>query len=56
MSEIKQLRLPTTVTKKKEVILTTEQIFNPKSNFSVVEKLQHLEVLRNALEAKLKKI
>ena len=41
---------------KKEVILTIEQIFHAKSNFSVVEKLHQLEFLKNALQDKLRKI
>jgi hypothetical protein len=43
--EIKSMKLPKPAGVKKEVILTIEQIFNAKSNFSVVEKLCHLTVL-----------
>ena len=38
------------------MILTIEQIENPKSNFSVIEKLHNYELLKRALEVKLRKI
>jgi hypothetical protein len=39
-----------------EVVLTVDQIFHPKSNFSKIEKIHHLENLRNAIQSKLSKI
>lgn len=36
--------------------MSMEQIFNPKNNFSVVEKLHHLAILKSALETKQRKI
>lgn len=38
-SEIRETKMPKAENRKKEVVLTLEQIFNLKSNFSVVEKL-----------------
>jgi hypothetical protein len=35
-------------------LLTMDQIFNAKSNFSVIEKIQHLERLQDALCEKLR--
>ena len=40
-------------TDKKEVLLTLDQIFTLKSNFSVVEKLKHLETLKRVMIKKL---
>lgn len=54
LAYIKQLKLPKPVTSKKQgVVLSIDQIFHAKSNFSIVEKLNHLEVLKQALESKL---
>jgi hypothetical protein len=38
------------------VVLTQDQIFNEKSKFSVVEKIEQLERLQAALERKLTRI
>ena len=38
------------------VVLTIEQIFNLKSHFSCVEKIQHLERLQGALDSKLESL
>jgi hypothetical protein len=51
--EIAALRLPVNKSKhshntKQENILTLDQIFHPKSNFSIVEKLHHLHNLRKS--------
>lgn len=61
MAEIKGLKIPkTSVVKGGKsggaggLVLTIEQIFNAKSNFSVVEKIQHLERLQVALSHKLR--
>ena len=54
--EIKAMKLPKPVDARMDVILTIDQIFNAKSNFSVIEKLHHLDTLKTALETKLKKI
>lgn len=59
-AEIEELRLP----KKKhlsgksgsELVLTLDQIFHPKSNFSTLEKIHHLHNLRDALHAKLERV
>ncbi|CDW84997.1 UNKNOWN [Stylonychia lemnae] len=56
LTYIKSLRLPKPVNNKKEVVLSIDQIFNAKSNFSVVEKLKHLEGLKISLEHKLYQI
>jgi len=61
LAEIKGLKIPkTSVVKGGKsggaggLVLTIEQIFNAKSNFSVVEKIQHLERLQVALSHKLR--
>ena len=60
MEEIKALKLPKSVAAGRKkggsggLVLTIEQIFNAKSNFSVVEKIMHLERLSSALSNKLK--
>ena len=55
--EIKELKLPKSRNgQKSEVVLTVEQIFHPKSNFSKIEKLHHLSNLRSAIKQKLMKI
>jgi ABC-type antimicrobial peptide transport system ATPase subunit len=47
---IRSLKLPQArKTQKSEVVLTVEQIFHPKSNFSKIEKLHHLSNLRAAI-------
>lgn len=48
------LTLPKARTKEWLKVLTIEQIFKRKSNFSVGEKLHFLSILQNALEKKLK--
>eukprot|EP00347_Sterkiella_histriomuscorum_P015500 403356794 len=56
---IKTLRLPkpeSATGGKREAILSMDQIFAQKSHFTVVEKLKHLEALKNALCSKLGKI
>jgi hypothetical protein len=47
---IKSLRLPKAQkrSRKGEVVLSLEQIFHVKSNFSIVEKLHHLQNLKSA--------
>ena len=52
----KSLRLPKPQTSKREVVLSVDQIFNAKSNFTVVEKLTRLESLKHALERKIIRI
>ena len=52
--EIKALKLPKPASK--QTFLTIEQIFHPKSNFSIVEKLVELEKLRDGISKKLKRL
>ncbi len=63
LAEIKKLTLSKTSISAKghkggkvAPVLSIEQIFNAKSNFSVVEKIQHLEQLQFALASKLEAI
>lgn len=53
--EIRKLRIPKNRESRRggEVALQIDQIFHPKSNFSIVEKLNHLHVLRAAILRKL---
>lgn len=50
------LQLPKTQTKEWLKVLTLEQILRNSSNFSVTEKIVHLNVLKEALERKLQKV
>lgn len=50
------MQLPKTQTKEWLKVLTLEQILRNSSNFSVSEKLVHLNVLKEALERKLQKV
>mmetsp|Transcript_6337 Transcript_6337/g.4774 ORF Transcript_6337/g.4774 Transcript_6337/m.4774 type:complete len:113 (+) Transcript_6337:237-575(+) len=54
--QIKALKLPKAVEVQKDFILSHDQIFNVKNNFSVAEKLHHLEILKRAIEKKIKKV
>ena len=54
--EIRSLQMPKVRKSKRDTVLTLEQIFHPKSNFSIVEKLHHLTNLKNAATNKLLKI
>lgn len=63
MDEIKALKLPKSHSAngkakggKDSLILSIDQIFSAKSNFSVLEKIQHLERLTGALQTKLSAI
>lgn len=63
MDEIKSLKLPKSLSAngkakggKDSLILSIDQIFSAKSNFSVLEKIQHLERLTGALQTKLSAI
>jgi hypothetical protein len=53
---VANLQLPKTQTKEWLKVLSLEQILRSSSNFSVTEKLVHLNVLREALERKLQKV
>ena len=53
---VRALKLPKTTSVKRKPVLTMEQILSEKSNFTVVEKLSHLEALKRALELKLLRI
>lgn len=61
-AEIKAFKMPKTAGTGKGqreqggILLTMDQIFNPKSHFSVVEKIQHLERLQGALFVKVRAI
>ena len=48
--------MPKTQTKEWLKVLTLEQILRNSSNFSVTEKIVHLNVLKEALERKLQKV
>ena len=57
MEEIRNLRLPKsnkTGSKRGDTVLTLDQIFHPKSNFSIMEKLHHLTNLGQAARHKLR--
>lgn len=57
--EIKKLKKPIGFSKnnkKRIVVLNLNQIFQPKSNFSTVEKIYHLENLKKAILNKLNQI
>ena len=57
--EIKAIRVPkASVTKsgQSDPVLTLEQIFHPKSNFSIIEKINHLENLKQAIVRKVKRM
>mmetsp|Transcript_2893 Transcript_2893/g.2722 ORF Transcript_2893/g.2722 Transcript_2893/m.2722 type:complete len:140 (-) Transcript_2893:96-515(-) len=56
LQEIKSLKLPKAVGVQKDLLLSLDQIFNAKSNFSVVEKLHHLEILKEAIEKKVARV
>jgi len=63
IAEIKALKVPKLTShqggdksSKHGVVLTQDQIFNEKSKFSVVEKIEQLERLQAALERKLTRI
>lgn len=57
--EINHLMLPTSKNqfksdvKSRELVLTLEQISNPKNNFSIIEKLLHLNNLKHMAEDRL---
>ena len=53
---VASLQLPKTQTKEWLKVLTLEQILRNSSNFSVSEKIVHLNVLKEALERKLQKV
>jgi len=55
-SVVANLQLPKTQTKEWLKVLTLEQILRNSSNFSVSEKIVHLNVLKEALERKLQKV
>ena len=52
--DIKKLKLPKPASR--VTFLTIEQIFHPKSNFSIVEQVVELEKLRDGISKKLHKI
>ena len=55
--EIRKLRIPKNRESRRggQVALQLDQIFHPKSNFSIVEKLNHLHILRMAILRKLER-